>query len=336
MAIFKGKTVNEATEQALKELQVDKQNVDINVLQEPSKGIFGVFEKEAEIEVIVLSDDEIMRRAKKKKREKLLYIAGCSGLALITILGIFFAPQNDESTETDIKTPASSKDLVGENYKTVVSKLEAAGFSNVKTQKLDDLIVGLLTKDGEVETVLIGSDDDFAKGERFDKDIKIIVSYHTFAEKETTTVTSSEMVTQTPRTTEIVEQTKKDQVLTLENNAEFAAILNSDNGELAKQFSEKYMGLMVEFDGHIMNIMPHDNYKTRYDILIFGGDYSGTDSTSYHGVNLQFFDVATVAEAFDSLDGLSVGQNLHIKARVIEYNEVSGVLRLEPVLVTAR
>lgn len=163
-----------------------------------------------------------------------------------------------------------------------------------------------------------------------------LLNSYTFAEKETTTVTSSEMVTQTPRTTEIVEQTKKDQVLTLENNAEFATILNSDNGELAKQFSEKYMGLMVEFDGHIMNIMPHDNYKTRYDILTYGGDYSGTDSTSYHGVNLQFFDVATVSEAFDSLDGLSVGQNLHIKARVIEYNEVSGVLRLEPVLVTAR
>lgn len=273
MAIFKGKTVNEAIENGLKELQIDKKHADITVLQEPKNGVLGVFKKEAEVEIVVLSDEDLEKRAQKKMFEKILTI----GLGIVFILGLVIIPflsnETDDSKETELKTSSSSITTVIEKKKrmtTTVSKTTEAA-----------------------RTI-----------------------------KETTTNTT----VQRPAV----------EVLTAENNPEFAAILNSESGELAQQFADKYYGVTVEFDGHVAYIAPHGNYKTRYDILLYGGDYSGGESTSYSGIDLQFFDVATTSDAFSSLDGLSIGQNIHIKAQVVEYNAMSGLLRLEPVQVTAR
>ncbi|MGT2757353.1 DUF4839 domain-containing protein [Streptococcus ovuberis] len=271
MAIFKGKTVNEAIENGLNELQIDKKHADITVLQEPSNGVLGVFKKEAEVEIVVLSDEDLEKRAQKKMFEKILAI----GLGILFILMFvvipFLSNETDDSKETESKTSPSS-------MTTVIEKKEKMTTTVSKTTEADRTT------------------------------------------KETTTSTTVQRPT----------------VLTIENNPEFAAILNSESGELAQQFADKYYGITVEFDGHIAYIAPHENYKTRYDILLYGGDYSGSESTNYSGVNLQFFDVATTSDAFSSLDSLSIGQNVHIKAQVVEYNAVSGLLRLEPVQITAR
>lgn len=270
MAIFKGKTVNEAIEKGLKDLQVDKKHVDIKVLQEPSNGIFGIFGKEAEVEVIVLSDEELKKRALMKKLERLLYIGGGIALVLVCIVAAFFRPK-----ETGLTTSSNSTTTI------------------VKRTTESSTTVPITTK--------------------------------TTRTTKTTKATTISSV-----------QSPTIEILTVKNNSEFAGILSSENSELAKQFAEKYYGRIVEFDGHVAHIAPHENYKTRYDILLYGGNYSGSETTNYSGVNLQFFNVATTSEAFSSLDGLSIGQNLHIKAQVVEYNAVSGLLRLEPVQVTAR
>ncbi|MDD2370893.1 MAG: protein jag [Firmicutes bacterium] len=48
---FKGKTVEQAIENALNSLGVSKDELDIKIIQEPSKGILGIGQKEAKIEV---------------------------------------------------------------------------------------------------------------------------------------------------------------------------------------------------------------------------------------------------------------------------------------------
>ncbi len=48
---FKGKTVDQAIETALNSLGVSKDELDIKIIQEPSKGILGIGQKEAKIEV---------------------------------------------------------------------------------------------------------------------------------------------------------------------------------------------------------------------------------------------------------------------------------------------
>jgi len=81
-----------------------------------------------------------------------------------------------------IKMPGSSTDFKFSNYEDVVMQLQTAGFTNIKTVALKDIILGWLTKDGEVERVSVNGETEFKKGAKFDADAKIVVTYHTFPE----------------------------------------------------------------------------------------------------------------------------------------------------------
>lgn len=146
---------------------------------------------------------------------------------------------------------------------------------------------------------------------------------------------SSSSSSQSSTTSEPATTSNQTVPITAENNAEFAGILNSDSPQLAGEFAQKYKGKIVEFDGHVAHLANSGNYTTRYDILIYGGDWVDENSTNYNGVNFQFFNVKTVSEAFRSLDSIRSGQNFHIKAVVREYT-TGELLQLEPVEITAR
>jgi hypothetical protein len=81
--------------------------------------------------------------------------------------------------------PASSSHLKGEDYQDVVSKLRSAGFTNVITATIDDLVTGWLTKDGEVEKVSVDGSTDFQANSKFPKGAEIVVTYHTFPKEAT-------------------------------------------------------------------------------------------------------------------------------------------------------
>ena len=53
-----------------------------------------------------------------------------------------------------------------------------AGFTNVKTEKVPDLVVGWVHKDGEVIEVLIDGSKYFEKGSYVDKDVEVVIKYH--------------------------------------------------------------------------------------------------------------------------------------------------------------
>lgn len=57
MAIFYGKSVDEAISNALKELNITKDKAKITVLEEAQKGFFGIGSKDAKIEVLAVEDD---------------------------------------------------------------------------------------------------------------------------------------------------------------------------------------------------------------------------------------------------------------------------------------
>jgi spoIIIJ-associated protein len=57
MALFYGKTVEEAIENALKELNINKEQALIEVLEEPQKGFLGIGTKEAKVKVEKKKDD---------------------------------------------------------------------------------------------------------------------------------------------------------------------------------------------------------------------------------------------------------------------------------------
>ncbi|XMN04814.1 DUF4839 domain-containing protein [Streptomyces griseobrunneus] len=65
-----------------------------------------------------------------------------------------------------------------------------------------------------------------------------------------------------------------DEVITPQNNREFAALLKtSDSCDSANpDFATKYKGKTVAFDGSIVHMAPHGDYDTRYDFLLGPGD----------------------------------------------------------------
>lgn len=76
----------------------------------------------------------------------------------------------------------TSKDLVGENFEYVVSKLKAQGFTNIQTVKLDDLITGWIKKDGEVSEISISGDTDFNEKSKYFLDTEITITFHSYKE----------------------------------------------------------------------------------------------------------------------------------------------------------
>lgn len=125
-----------------------------------------------------------------------------------------------------------------------------------------------------------------------------------------------------------------EETLTVENNADLAALLTGpDSGPTVENFAAEYQGRLVEFDGSIGAMGPHGNYDTRYDILITYGDYSETKSSG--GPSFQFRDVNTTYDLHltgdDIPETIGVGDNVHVVARVGEFETDTLLFLLEPV-----
>ncbi|MDR3295730.1 MAG: hypothetical protein LBT26_07900 [Clostridiales Family XIII bacterium] len=83
------------------------------------------------------------------------------------------------------KMPESSTELKGKDYQEVTAELQEAGFTNIEMDVLDDLIIGWLKADGEVEQVSVDGETGFSAGSKFAKDAKIVITYHAFPERVT-------------------------------------------------------------------------------------------------------------------------------------------------------
>lgn len=83
-----------------------------------------------------------------------------------------------------VKTSRSAEDYVGENYETVVSELEAAGFTSIELVDVPDLTSRSSMKDGDVSEVSIDGSANFEKKARFAPETPIEVTYHTIKKLE--------------------------------------------------------------------------------------------------------------------------------------------------------
>jgi hypothetical protein len=248
-----------------------------------------------------------------------------------------------ETDDGKINAPVSS-DLEDAMYEDIVAKFENAGFTNVKTEKLEDLVFGWLTEDGEVEEVSINGETTFSADSRYPSDATIVVSYHTFEEeeevvsesKEESESSESEQSSEASESKEESSETKDEEIITIENNEEFSALLNTTDtaDPIIAEFAEKYAGRIIEFDGNIAYMNNHESYTTRYDFLVCVGDYSETEFT---GPNFQIRD----ANAFDLKlsgnnipDTIGMGDNLHFVAKIIELDRE--LLLIDPITTTFR
>lgn len=395
-----------------------------------------------------------------------------------------------------MQIPSSPSHQEGKNFEDVVIEFQESGFTNIKTEPIEDLILGWLTEDGEVEEVSVGGSIDYSANEWVDSDTPVIIRYHTFPlNAESLKDVSSSNTSQTAHDNNITEtnaqtllyhgvqfsfptyynihETLEDgnllyyperedyysslyfeflpldldqdafvanraqgaeesmknlgditiiysrattvagfpawqyslintdddytlnfssiyipnersivlcfqfiedrdqsnynyakdfetmletaiaidtdsdiedlsddgpQVFTVENCEELAEILTLKDPMDSKieSFARRYKGEIIEFDGNTAYVSHHGSYNTRFDFLIYAGDYS---ETSVSGPSFQFSDVSyhdLHLTGSNVPDAFGIGLNIHVIARVEDYNSFNGLFQLTPISITMR
>ena len=77
----------------------------------------------------------------------------------------------------------SHKDAKKLDYLEAVNELKTLGFVNIKLVPIKDLVFGWLTKDGEVDKIIINGLEKYTTEDKFRPDVEIVVHYHTFKDK---------------------------------------------------------------------------------------------------------------------------------------------------------
>ncbi len=83
---------------------------------------------------------------------------------------------DDKLGEDEIKVSNSESSFVGTNYENVVSKLQELGFTNIESVPVYDIVWGF-TKSGTTKSVTINGKKNFKKGDVFNKNAVVIVTY---------------------------------------------------------------------------------------------------------------------------------------------------------------
>lgn len=267
-------------------------------------------------------------------------------IILVSFFVFLLVACGKESSDGKISAPISS-DFENLMHDEVIAKFKDAGFTNVKTEKIDDLIFGWLTEEGEVEEVTINGETTFSTSSRYPSDATVIILYHTFSEKESITESDVEdepiEIEQSSEESVVKEEEesseqKEEDVITIENNEEFFALLNikDPSDPSIAEFAKKYVGRTIAFDGNIAYMNNHDSYKTRYDFLIHAGDYSETTTL---GPNFQFrdasiFDLKLTGDNIP--DAIGMGDNFHFVTKIIEFNQAQELFFIDPISTTIR
>ena len=103
-------------------------------------------------------------------------------LILLTVVLCFtlVACEETDNHIGEAKTPSGSSVMRGRNYQDVIKVFEDNGFTNIITEQIQDLITGWITKDGEVEKVSVGGDENYSADKWVLSDIEVVIYYHTF------------------------------------------------------------------------------------------------------------------------------------------------------------
>ena len=144
-------------------------------------------------------------------------------------------------------------------------------------------------------------------------------------------VIRTEEPVETPTSTE-------EPTVTVKNNADLAPLLaGTADGPVVEKFAAEYEGQLIEFDGNISAMANHDDYKTRYNLLITAGDYSETNAD---GPNFQFRNINITSDlgliGSNVPDTIGIGDNFHFVARVGKFDPNSTLFFLEPVTTEYR
>lgn len=243
----------------------------------------GEEEKRRKEEKIRMFFDTIIGFLKDKKNRKRNYSAlGAVFIVIIILILIGVTREKPDHTGEAI-TPSSNQK--GNDYQEVIDGFEEKGFVNIKTEVLEDLIIGWLIKDGEVESVSVDGEKDYSLDAWYRNDVEVVIAYHTFpledkkpeptsASPTTTSPPSTSPASTSPAITEAPQKENSDEAakVALEStfpvkNAKRAAVVAITNSLASDVFKE---------DGNTYDVSKFHSYA----------DTSG-NATSYFFRNIQ-------------------------------------------------
>lgn len=185
------------------------------------------------------------------------------------------------------------------------------------------LLIGALAAVSVILAIVIGVASALSgEGEKKDKSDKPVAA-------------ASEKPSATPTPT--AAESTATEVITPQNNPEFAALLKADSCDDANlDFATKHAGQTVAFNGSIVNMAPHGDYDTRYDFLLGPGD-KGPNTTvgpafKYEDVNT--FDLKLTGKKIPAAVG--AGDKFRFVAEVGEFKADQCILFLNPVSTEVR
>lgn len=258
-------------------------------------------------------------------------VACAAAAAVVLSLAACSGGNADAEPDNRPAMPAAAGDLEGKQFADVVGELEEAGFANIETVALGNLITGWLHEEGEVDEIEVDGETEFEADQRFDPEVEIIVSYYSFPEDD-------DEVERGPSAEPSTAPAPSEAVLTPDNSPELAAILKAADTCSADvaAFATAHKGQTIAFDANIGAMVNHGSTSTRYDILILSGDLSVTGQP---GPTFQFRDVNTTNDLHYTgsiPDSIGAGDNLRVTAEILEYEERSCLLLLEPIATQFR
>ncbi|MFE2993304.1 DUF4839 domain-containing protein [Streptomyces sp. NPDC059262] len=154
-------------------------------------------------------------------------------------------------------------------------------------------------------------------------------------ESDKSTAAASEKPSATPTPT--TADSAATEVITPQNNPEFAALLKADSCDDANlDFATKHRGQTVAFNGSLVSMAPHGDYNTRYDFLLGPGD-KGPNTTvgpafKYEDVNV--IDLKLTGKKIPATVG--AGDKFRFVAEVGKFNADQCVFSLDPVSTELR
>ena len=218
----------------------------------------------------------------------------------------YHMPEDDDPSNITMAKGSDAYD--GMNYVDVEQAFRDMGFTNIELGEVTTESTS--HTDGEVMLVEIDGWS-FDAGDSFKPDEKVYIKYYHIEELE------------------IVES------ITIENNSDFAALMQiTDQTDAAtiKQFVNTHIGDVIEFDGCIAFMMNHNNYKTRFDVCMAGGDYEGR----VYGPLFAFEDVNYYDMNVSGSDSVSQGMLFRIAAEIVGFSDAGNYVILKPVSLVAR
>jgi len=242
-------------------------------------------------------------------------------LVFILAIALTGCGEGSNQHEGEAKTPSGSRIQKGRDYQDVIDEFSQKGFTDIKTEAIDDLIFGWLTKDGEVEEVSVGGDVDYSPDDWVAADTEVIIRYHTFPStevEETPDTFATQDTTEVPNTPEAPEPSEATETAELlAEPLDLNAINNTNSADLDAQF----VGIYYEITGVIEQaVAPSDGYNA---MIIIEPDVmaKGMGSTLPLEINIWL-----TADEFEKIGGIeSVGKQivLSVKLTSISRNAIS-------------